>query len=101
MYITAHINAALASIICVSWCTQGKEERKGANWGKRTSTLMLYSSILRRRRRSKKEGVQGEKEIVQGVCSQNDGKKAGWKMKGVSRLLDAKMSCYESMMQML
>lgn len=34
------------------------------------------SSILRRRRRrSKKEGMQGEKEIVQGVCSQNDGKK--------------------------
>lgn len=52
-----------------------KTERKGENWDKCTSTLMLHSSILRMRRKSKKEGVHREKDIVQGVCSQNIGNK--------------------------
>lgn len=51
---------------------KGEEESKLCKY---TSTLMLQSSILRMRRRPKNERMQGEKEIVQGVCSQNDGKK--------------------------
>lgn len=105
MYITAYINSALAFIICVSWHIWGKGERKGANWGKYTSASMLHSSILRRRRRSRKEGLQGEKEIVQGVCSQNDTECSQQRRcpedDGDNGLLDTKISCNDSMMQTL
>lgn len=53
----------------------GGKGEEGSKLCKYTSILMLPSSILRMRRKPKKEGMQGQKEIVQGVGSQSDGKK--------------------------
>lgn len=53
----------------------GETGRGRGQTGKYTSALMLLHSSILRKRRSKKEGLWGKKEIVQGVCFQNDGEK--------------------------